>query len=113
MTVPRSRRHAVDSAMIEQHECDAVACADVVLGDCAGGAHRYVQTRRTIVDAATLADVGQSVDEQDHVAIMIGPRRGDMQRARSQRLRPVDAAQSVTRLEWSNACELGPVVLSW
>ena len=48
---------------------------------------------------------------QHDVSIVISPRRGDMQRARAQRLSPVDAAQSITRLEGTDTCELGSAAL--
>jgi len=43
---------------------DAVACADVVLGDRAGRAQRDIEARGAAVDSVALADVIERVDEQ-------------------------------------------------
>ena len=53
------------------------------------------------------ADALDALCEQHDVAVMVGPRRGDVQRAGSQRAAPVDAAQPVTGAERPDLRELG------
>ena len=52
---------------------DAVAGADVVLGDRGGCAQRDIQARGAAVDPVALADVIERVDEQHDVSIVIEP----------------------------------------
>ena len=111
LAIPGRRWQSSHASRANHRQRDAVAGADVVLGDRAGCAKRDIQARGAAVDPVALADVIERVDEQHDVSIVISPRRGDMQGACAQRLSPVDAAQSVTRLEGTDACELGPAAL--
>ena len=63
------------------------------------------------VDALAGAEVVERIDDDHDVAVLIGPRRGDVQRAGAQRSRPVDPTQPVARLERPNAGEL--VAVAW
>src|SRR4029079_238539 len=93
-------------------ESDAVTGADVVLRDRAGSTHRDVQARGAPVDPTALADIVQGVYQQHDVAVVIGPRRGDVERTGAERLRPMDATQSIAWLERTDAGELGATPLA-
>ena len=59
--------------------------------DCAGGSHGGVQTRCCAVDAAGRAEVGECVDKQCNVGVLICIGRCDVEIAAPERTPPVDA----------------------
>ena len=94
--------HASGADDLQRHP---VASVEVVLGDRPGGTHGGVEARRNTVDATAVSDVAERVGEKQDVAIVVGPRGGDVQGAGAHRARPVHPTQSVARLEQPDAGE--------
>jgi hypothetical protein len=81
----------------------------VVLGHRSGCADGDVQTAGVATETPAVAQVVLRIDQQHHVAVLVGPGRGYVELAGAQRQGPVNAAQAVAWLKRPDVGELAAI----
>ena len=105
--MPADGRHLDDAAAAEHRQADAVPGREVVGGHGPGRLDGDVEARAAARGGVALAQVTDRVEDDAHLGVLVGVRRGDVEGAGAQGDRPVDAAQPVAGAERPDVGELG------